>query len=82
MSENLIQSLTNVTKKLSETVEEGHRQFSADTALLLALYATLLNKGIITPSDLDGISRLGQGDDELSNRIHARLEIIKKNANV
>ncbi len=82
MSENLLKSLTDVTKVLAETAEASSTEVNANMVMLVALYTVLLNKGVISLSDVEAISGLGQGNEQLSERIKARIDIIKKNANI
>ncbi len=78
MSENLLKSLTDVTKVLAETAEASSTEVNANMVMLVALYTVLLNKGVISLSDVEAISGLGQGNEQLSERIKARIDIIKR----
>ncbi|OIS91927.1 hypothetical protein [Brucella cytisi] len=82
MSENILKSLTDITKGLAETTHAAHIEAKADTALLLGLYAILLNKGIISTEDIDRLSNVGENEKLLSDRVKARIDTIKKVAKV
>ncbi len=82
MDNDVLKSLADITKDLAATSEALHEEVKADVTMLLALYTTLLQSGVLSVNDLDALSGAVQGDKALSDRIKNRLDIVKKHARV
>ncbi|MBE0563590.1 hypothetical protein ACRRRS_14815 [Brucella anthropi] len=82
MANDVLKSLADITKDLASTSAAMHEEGKADATMLMALYTTLLQRGVLSVDDLEAVSVAVQGDEALSDRIKTRFDIIKKHAKV
>lgn len=78
------QSLTALIDKVAETNSEISKEGLVNRALIDALAALLLARGVVSQSDFDTLYLIGnniEGDD-LSERVGARLDAIKRYAKI
>jgi|GEM_PF-2950568 len=80
--QEITKSLSELVGKVAENSGEIAKEGAINRALIDALIATLLARGVLSPSDFDHFYKIGQGlgDGEVSNRITSRLDTIKKAA--